>query len=288
MHTIEAPYYFRAVIRERMLKLSKKATRYVAYTVGIFLTLALVYVLWFKEPDYSSANFTAIIVEPRKHKALDFVLGNFLENLDSRWRIIVFHGTENEAFVKDIIAAKGTDRITTANIGRSNLTKEEYSAYMMSTEFLQKVPTEIFLIFQTDSMICAEHKNTLERFLKYDYVGAPWKEIPKEYERRGILVGNGGLSLRRKSKMLEILEKCPVSPSDVPEDVFFALPCPAVRIYKPSVDIAKEFSLEMLDSPKSWGIHRAWYKGNAGEGRTEEIEAQCRGYKTLLELNRTA
>ena len=171
-----------------MLKLSKKATRYVGYAVGILLTLGIIYVLWFKDPDYSTANFTAIIVEPRKHRALDFVLGNFLENLDGRWRIIVFHGTENEAFVKDIIAAKQTDRITTANIKRSNLTKEEYSAYMMSTEFLYRVPTEIFLIFQTDSMICSEQKNTLDRFLKYDYVGAPWKEIPKEYERQLSLI----------------------------------------------------------------------------------------------------
>jgi hypothetical protein len=270
-----------------MLKLSKKATRHVGYTLGILLTLTLVYVVWFKEPDYSTAKFTAIIVEPRKHKALEFVLGNFLENLDGRWSIIVFHGTDNEAFVKDIIAAKRTDRITTANIGRSNLTKEEYSAFMMSTEFLHKVPTETFLIFQTDSMICPQYKNTVEKFLKYDYVGAPWKEIPKEYEQRGTLVGNGGLSLRRKSKMLEILEKCPVSPSNIPEDVFFALPCGAVRIYKPSESMAKEFSVEMLYSPKSWGIHRAWNKDNVGEGRTEEIEQQCRGYKMLVELNKT-
>jgi hypothetical protein len=40
----------------------------------------LIYILWFNEPDYSADKFTAIIVEPRKHKALDFVLGNFLEN----------------------------------------------------------------------------------------------------------------------------------------------------------------------------------------------------------------
>jgi hypothetical protein len=259
---------------------------YTVLSITIVLVI-LIYIIWFNEPDYSAANFTAIIVEPRKHRALDFVLGNFLENLDDRWRIIVFHGTENETFVNDIIAAKRTDRITTVNIGRSNLTKEEYSAYMMSTEFLHKVPTETFLIFQTDSMICADQKNTIEQFLKYDYVGAPWKEIPKEYERRGTLVGNGGLSLRRKKKMLEILEKCPVSPSNVPEDVFFALPCPAVRIYKPSASIAKEFSIEMVYSDKSWGIHRAWNKDNLGEGRTEEIERKCKGYKTLVELNRT-
>jgi hypothetical protein len=259
---------------------------YTVLSITIVLVI-LIYILWFNEPDYSTDKFTAIIVEPRKHKALDFVLGNFLENLDERWRIMVFHGTENETFVKDIIAAKRTDRITTANIGRSNLTKEEYSTYMMSTEFLYRVPTDTFLIFQTDSMICAEFKNTIEQFLKYDYVGAPWKEIPKEYERKGELIGNGGLSLRRKKKMLEILEKCPVSPSNVPEDVFFALPCPTVNIYKPSASTAKEFSIEMVYSDKSWGIHRAWNKDNLGEGRTEEIEAQCKGYKTLVELNRS-
>ena len=261
------------------------------FYVGLSITIVLViliYILWPRDRDYSSDSLTAIIVEPRKHRALDFVLGNFLENLDRRWRIIVFHGTENEAFVKDIIAAKRTDRITTASIGKSNLTKEEYSAYMMSTEFLYRVPTDIFLIFQTDSMICPNFKNTIEQFLKYDYVGAPWKEIPKDYMREGSLVGNGGLSLRRKTKMLEILENCPISPPNIPEDVYFASSCPAVRIHKPPVSIAKEFSIEMLYSPKSWGIHRAWYEGNAGQGLTDEIEAQCTGYKTLVELNKTA
>jgi len=260
---------------------------YTWFSITIILVI-LIYIVWPRERDYRSDSLTAIIVEPRKHPALDFVLGNFLDNLDSRWKIIVFHGTENEAFVKNIISAKKTDRITTASIGKSNFTKEEYSAYMMSAEFLYRVPTDIFLIFQTDSMICPNFKNTIEQFLKYDYVGAPWKEIPKEYMREGSLVGNGGLSLRRKTKMLEILENCPISPPNIPEDVYFASSCPAVRINKPSIHIAKEFSIEMIYSPKSWGIHRAWYEGNAGEGRTDEIEAQCTGYKTLVELNKTA
>jgi hypothetical protein len=45
---------------------------------------------------------TAIIIEPREHKALPFVLKNFCKNLDDNWDIIIVHGTNNEIFVKNI------------------------------------------------------------------------------------------------------------------------------------------------------------------------------------------
>lgn len=35
----------------------------------------------------SNNKYTAIIVEPCKHKALEFFLNNFLENLSSEWNI---------------------------------------------------------------------------------------------------------------------------------------------------------------------------------------------------------
>jgi hypothetical protein len=48
-------------------------------------------------------KYTAVIVEPREHKALDFVLKNFKENLDEEWGIVIFHGTKNETYLKNII-----------------------------------------------------------------------------------------------------------------------------------------------------------------------------------------
>jgi hypothetical protein len=267
-----------------------KNKKYIGYVLLACIICTFIYVTLFQEGFQNESTtkeytFTAIIVEPRKHPAFDFVLGNFLDNLDERWSIMVFHGTDNETFVKDIIASKNTDRVSIVNTGRSNLTAEEYKAYMISTEFLDKVPTEIFLIFQTDSMICSENKDLLEQFLKYDYVGAPWKELPKEFERKGNFVGNGGLSLRRKSKMLEILKKCSVTPSVIPEDVFFSFACPGVSIYKPSLENAKEFAIETIYNPKTWGIHAAWKKGNLMNEHVEDIEQQCKGYKLLTELN---
>ena len=44
-------------------------------------------------------SYTAIIIEPRKHKALSFVLNNVLNNLNDSWNIIVFHGNLNKEYI---------------------------------------------------------------------------------------------------------------------------------------------------------------------------------------------
>ena len=51
-------------------------------------------------------KYTAIIVEPRKHPALEFVLNNFLENLNNDWNIIIYHGKKNKIYIKKIINTK--------------------------------------------------------------------------------------------------------------------------------------------------------------------------------------
>ena len=51
-------------------------------------------------------KYTAIIIEPIEHKALGFVLNNFLENLDDNWNIIIYHGNKNIEFVNTIIDTK--------------------------------------------------------------------------------------------------------------------------------------------------------------------------------------
>ena len=50
--------------------------------------------------------YTAIIVEPREHKALPYVLENFLNNLSDDWSFIIFHGNLNLKFIINIINEK--------------------------------------------------------------------------------------------------------------------------------------------------------------------------------------
>jgi len=199
--------------------------------------------------------YTAIIVEPRKHKALKFVLQNFLENLSNDWNIIIFHGNLNIEYVNNIVQTdllEYKDRVSLVNLNIDNLTRDEYSSmFITNRHFYDHIPTETFLVFQTDAIIFSKHKHLINDFLQYDYVGAPWNHMPKN----GQTVGNGGLSLRKKSKMLEIMEKDDYT--YLAEDVFFAC-TDKVDLYKPSHDDAKRFSIENIPSDIAFGGHQSW------------------------------
>lgn len=61
----------------------------------------------------------------------------------------------------------------------------------------QLAPAEHILLFQADSMLCANAARSVEEFFKFDFVGAPIAEnLGRGY--------NGGLSLRRRSLMEHI------------------------------------------------------------------------------------
>jgi len=222
----------------------------------------------------NNEKYTAVIVEPREHNALEFVLNNFLTNLSDSWNIIIFHGTENINYINNIIdnnLSEHKKRITLVNLNIKNLNSSGYSKLLVQKDFYNHIPTEIFLVFQTDSIICPEYKDLINKFIKYDYVGAP---LAKE------IVGNGGLSLRRKSKMLEIIDKCKYT--NQPEDIFFCMPCNEVSLNKPSYEEAKEFGVEIIYHPNSFGVHKLWRL------KKDDIVSKnkyCTGVKKLIELN---
>ena len=233
-----------------------------------------------KYDNFSSDSYTAVIVEPRKHKALEFVLGNFLENLSNEWNFIIFHGSSNEDFIKDIINTKlsqNIPRITFINLNVVNLTIKDYNNLLVSEKFYSYIPTEIFLIFQTDTIICDEYKSYINNYLKYDYVGAPWKH-------RNLEIGNGGLSLRRKSKMLEIIHNCKYN-GTLNEDIYFAQECPEIYRNMPNWKDATHFSVETVYEDKSFGVHKPWSLDNLGD-ITDKKNLFCKGYDTLVELNK--
>ena len=236
------------------------------------------------------SKYTAIIIEPRKHRALEFVLDNFLENLNNDWNIIIYHGTNNIEYLQNIINTKlekYKNRITTRNLNVANLSINNYNDILTNKDFINSIPTEIFLIFQTDTMICEQHKDLINNFLNYDYVGAPWvHDYLDSYNNIDIkksassssskYVGNGGLSLRRKSKMIEIIEKCKYL--NINEDIYFSYGCNGVDINKPLIDDAKNFSIEAVYNNKSFGVHKAW-------NYVKLSDSQCKNYNELVKLN---
>jgi len=219
--------------------------------------------------------YTAVIVEPRHHPAMKFVLNNFLENLDYRWSFIVFHGTENKKWLEDIVC--NNPRIQLNDLGVSNLTLSEYNSFIASARFIEQIPTETFLIFQTDTMISSLNKNLIYDFMEYDYVGAPWFRIKGVVDEISGKVGNGGLSLRKKSKMLEVVRNVPY-PNDMPEDQYYCVHNKTIPLHMPTYEKAQLFAIETVYSPRSFGLHKAWLY-------LQIPEEQFPGYNELVRLN---
>ena len=232
-----------------------------------------------KKQGGGSEKCTVVIIEPRKakQKAVEFVLRNALI-LPPEWSILFFHGTGNKESVEKFIGTLNESeraRITLKALGVSNLTEKDYNRLMMSRVILDQIPTEVFLVMQTDSLICREGLGLLPEFMKYDYVGAPWKGHN--------IVGNGGFSLRRKTKMLEVLEKCSELIEVNNEDGFFSGGCAAAKVNKPSAKEAEKFAVETeYTGQQPFGIHKAW--AHVREGH-EKLGGQCTEYKKLREIN---
>jgi Protein of unknown function (DUF5672) len=225
----------------------------------------------------NNEKYTAIIVEPREHKALEYVLNNFIDNLSEEWSIILFHGNKNIDFVTNIInkmPSEKSKRITLNNLKVDNLTIDEYSKLFATRSFYDNIPTEIFLVFQTDTVVC--NKDLLNDYLEYDYVGAPWPWSKPDMAN----IGNGGLSLRHKTKMLEIIDK--VEFDNINEDLYFAKGCKQLNCKLPDLEKQKKFSNESMLTDDSFGVHKLWVYYNDDE--LSKRYQTCPGIKEVKAL----
>jgi hypothetical protein len=100
----------------------------------------------------------------------------------------------------------------------SNMTtgsQEEISRFLTNLWIYEVVlqPAEWLLVFQTDSILCANSRQSVNNWLEYDWVGAPWNP-------QGRFGGNGGLSLRRVSAIIDVLRNQVREEFGAPEDVW--------------------------------------------------------------------
>jgi len=154
-----------------------------------------------------SHKYTAIIVETRKHKALEFTLNNMVECLSDKWKIVLFHGTNNAEYALNIANKLNKlfdNRIHIVKLDSDNLNQKTYSKLLATKSVIYNyIDTEYFLVFQTDSVMI---QTNIFLDKNYDYVGAPWLICGYEPTRQRDFIGNGGFSLRKTATMLRIIE----------------------------------------------------------------------------------
>ena len=221
-----------------------------------------------------TTRYTAVIVEPRRHKALELVLQNALDCLPNNWTIALFHGLQNKEFCESILTRiSAADRIQLVQLQVDNLDQKTYSELFATRSVLYThIETEYFLVFQTDSLLFKEHVHLLDTFLEkqYDYIGSPWLICNYPPTRARGFVGNGGLSLRKTAKMLEIIDtydwnSLKNTAFEWLEDLYFTNPYHGVSLHKPSHEDAKLFSVDEVFSAISVGCHKPWVHSHYAE-----------------------
>lgn len=134
-----------------------------------------------------------IFIEFRLLPHTSFIIKNTILKLGHEWSHSIVCGNNNYQFYQTLKESLGLD-IRIINMNITNCSREDYSIMLMKSEFWRQFNGEYLIIYQEDSLI---FKKFDDKFLKYDYIGAPWVNRN---------VGNGGFSFRNKNIMIKICE----------------------------------------------------------------------------------
>ena len=219
---------------------------------------------------YLNLDKEAVYIEYRQFPHSEVLIRNCVLKLGSEWSHTVVCGPESYSYYKNMCKSIHPN-IKIINTGHSNMNQNMYNNMLLTKEFWNLLHGEKILIYQEDSFI---FKNNINDFLEWDYIGAPFKMDCID----GNNVGNGGLSLRSKSKMIEIIEQNPLSVIDltvlkpivkrymsnycldtIPEDIYFSTYLQKTGIGKVAdFESAKQFSSDTIYNENSFGMHCIW------------------------------
>jgi hypothetical protein len=172
----------------------------------------------------AAAGSAMVIVEPRRHKHLRYVIENFHKNMPSEYELYVFHGRTSGDFARECASRVRGRRVHYVSLDTDNLTADEYNALLKDRRrFWDRVAAENVLIFQTDAVLCANSPKTIRDFEHLGYVGCAYDSVAGRETHWGqhAFWGVGGLSFRKKSVALKCLARVGTAPG-TPEDVFYS------------------------------------------------------------------
>ncbi|KAH8894857.1 hypothetical protein GQ53DRAFT_642384 [Thozetella sp. PMI_491] len=173
-----------------------------------------------KQASKFNESKVALLIENRPFPLLAPLMLHFISVVPPDWRFRFMGSVESVQHINTSVAIQEQVRAGKLDLTYipSNMTtgsQEEISRFLTNLWLYETVlqPAEWLLIFQTDSILCANSRQTLNEYLDYDWVGAPWNPT-------GRYGGNGGLSLRKVSTIIDVLRNQERVHGSEPEDVW--------------------------------------------------------------------
>lgn len=187
----------------------------------------------------------AVIVETRLLPNLKEIIDNHLMYLPKDWGLMVFCSLENYSYLEEQYPSAHL-----VMLGK-HINLNEYNKTLTDTWFWNRIVFDKILIFQHDSKLL---KEGIEEFLEWDYIGAPWA-----FQTYG---GNGGLSLRTRHAMIDIIENAaPYQASQGNEDVWFCKlfkereEAGTIKYKMAPREVCEKFSVESIYKENTIGCH---------------------------------
>lgn len=211
-----------------------------------------------------------VLIEFREFPHVEFLLRNMIYKLPKEWNHTIVCGIQNYDMMKNIsnkISKFVKSKIKVIKLQVTNLNRDDYCELLTSKYFWELFTGEHILLYQEDTMLF--HGN-IDPFLRYDYIGAPWK---KTQDDNKLHVGNGGFSLRTKSAMLRVINlkrNLTIGKSTmrymknsklncIPEDVYFSKSLIDFNLGTVcEYDKALQFSQESIKGDNPLGGHAFW------------------------------
>lgn len=230
------------------------------------------------EPDLKSMASTtdvldrtkvAIIVETRARPNLVPLIVHFANVLGPTWPIHVVGSEENShLFTESAVFQRyiSSGQITLEQLDPAIKLKKAHdvSAFLAANgDFWHSLaPAKHVLLFQADSILCSNSPRRVDDFLEYDFIGAP---ISSRYGTGY----NGGLSLRNRTRTLEIIES--VKWNGDHEDQWFYKQLLAVGANLPTEEVASRFAVETIYAESPLGLHQVqrWHRGDELKNLTQ-------------------
>ena len=190
-----------------------------------------------------------VIVERRCHPNLEFCIKNAVY-FARGFSLYIFCSYANLEFVKTICGnQKDSVHIIPVfeTIGTPEEGKEVYNKLLCDKEFWNRIQADVCLMIETDSYLRAPLP---ESIFEYDYVASKWPWLRDE-------PGGGGLSIRKRSMMLDICERTE-GPVDIMQDSFTSNGVIAHGYTYPSWEESERYFSEGGYFPQACGVHQWW------------------------------
>jgi hypothetical protein len=210
-----------------------------------------------KEPNGNQLGI--VFIEFREMEWLKYILYQVANIYGGKEEVSLYivHGTNNKEYFKNLL--KDWVNVQYIELPYENVGREKYAELCCDANLYKNFKNDFILKMEWDSYI---RKEIPEVFFNYSYVGAPWTGFPNDYPDNphirvgNKLVGNGGFSLRKVSRMIEVCSKYNNKPKKLGEDVHITNCLREDEI--PNVELAKQFSVEWVHHNDPVGLHQVW------------------------------